>query len=74
LEELKTEEFKDKIFISIMAGIPLNVLKTHIRGERLSFVRTMPNTPLLVGKGITGVFTEDNTLYTIVEVLIIKII
>jgi pyrroline-5-carboxylate reductase len=39
-------------------------------GTAVRFVRTMPNTPLLVGKGVTGVFVQDNTAKEIVEDLL----
>jgi pyrroline-5-carboxylate reductase len=70
LEELKTEYFTDKVFVSIMAGIPLSVLRTNIHGERLFFVRTMPNTPLLVGKGVTGVYVDNDSLFALIERLL----
>lgn len=42
------------LHISVMAGIPCRAIE-RLTGSR-QVVRTMPNTPALVGKGITGVF------------------
>lgn len=47
-------ELKHVLHISVMAGIPCRALE-RFTGSR-QVVRTMPNTPALVGKGITGVF------------------
>lgn len=42
------------LHISVMAGIPCRAIE-RLTGSR-QIVRTMPNTPALVGQGITGVF------------------
>lgn len=42
--------------VSIMAGVRCRALARHTGAERL--VRTMPNTPALIGRGITGVFAN----------------
>jgi pyrroline-5-carboxylate reductase len=54
LMELQPEVSKDKLFISIAAGIPLRRLETAL-GASARVVRVMPNTPALVGKGIAVV-------------------
>ncbi len=41
-----------KLVISIMAGIPISSLHTWFGTKRV--IRTMPNTPLMVGKGATA--------------------
>jgi pyrroline-5-carboxylate reductase len=43
---------KHTLVISIAAGISLETLSTGLQTERM--IRTMPNTPAQVGKGITG--------------------
>ena len=54
---------KDKLVISIAAGVPINVLSSIIGHQKI--VRVMPNTPALVGMGATafsegeGATTED---------------
>lgn len=53
----------DTLVISIVAGIPLERLRARF-GPRV--LRTMPNTPARVGKGVTGLFgdlsPEDRSL------------
>ena len=44
-----------KLVISIAAGLPLAALSRWLGGHQ-SLVRCMPNTPALVGAGITGVY------------------
>lgn len=40
--------------LSIVAGLPLNVISSYVP-EEVALIRTMPNTPALIGAGITGV-------------------
>lgn len=46
--------------ISIAAGVRLSAMRKAL-GEGLHYVRTMPNTPALVGKGITGLYAPAET-------------
>jgi pyrroline-5-carboxylate reductase len=46
---------RGKLVISIAAGITLDALSRWLEGHR-KLVRCMPNTPALVGAGITGLF------------------
>jgi pyrroline-5-carboxylate reductase len=46
------EKFKGKILASIAVGIPISFYKSII-GEDKKVVRVMPNTPALVGEGMT---------------------
>ncbi len=48
---------KDQIVISIAAGISTAYLRERF-GD-IKIVRAMPNTPALIGKGISGVFNDD---------------
>lgn len=50
---------KGKLFISIAAGIPSARLKQMLGGD-YPLVRTMPNTPSALGKGMTGLFAESD--------------
>ncbi|XP_011644712.1 pyrroline-5-carboxylate reductase [Pogonomyrmex barbatus] len=57
LETVKSatgEKFESKLFISVLAGVPLEVLYAKIRWIVNSprIIRTMPNTPMMVGEGI----------------------
>lgn len=45
------------LVISLMAGVPLAVLQTLL-GDGAAYVRTMPNTPAAIGRGITGLFAD----------------
>lgn len=49
----------DQLVISIAAGTPLAKLN-GLFGEELAIVRCMPNTPALVGEGITGMLANAN--------------
>jgi len=48
-----------KLYISIAAGVTLAKLQSKL-GENTKIVRTMPNTPLMVGSGVTIVCPNDN--------------
>ena len=49
LKEISKELTKDKIVISICAGVTLETLENAIHGKDVPVVRVMPNTPCLVG-------------------------
>lgn len=46
----------DALHVSIMAGVRCSALARQTGAQRL--VRTMPNTPALIGQGITGLFAS----------------
>jgi pyrroline-5-carboxylate reductase len=48
---------KQALQVSVMAGIPSSAI-VHRTGAT-QVVRTMPNTPALIGQGVTGVFAGD---------------
>ncbi|MFN3236274.1 MAG: pyrroline-5-carboxylate reductase [Pseudomonadales bacterium] len=50
----------NKLFISVAAGITTENLRTWL-GEGPAIVRCMPNTPALVGNGMTGLFASAGT-------------
>jgi pyrroline-5-carboxylate reductase len=54
LTDIQPEVTKDKVFISIAAGVPLRRLESGLGGSA-RVVRVMPNTPALLGKGIAVV-------------------
>jgi pyrroline-5-carboxylate reductase len=56
----KNEGRKGPLVISIAAGIQLGKLKEWFAGSDGGVVRTMPNTPALVGEGATGLFAESD--------------
>ncbi|RYY86151.1 MAG: pyrroline-5-carboxylate reductase, partial [Comamonadaceae bacterium] len=45
------------LHLSVAAGIPSDSIARWLASERV--VRAMPNTPALVGKGVTGLFARD---------------
>lgn len=54
-EPLQSIDFTKKLVISIAAGISATRLN-EMFGHALNLVRVMPNTPSLVGKGMSGLF------------------
>lgn len=51
---------RDSLVISIAAGISLQALESWL-GSNRAIVRTMPNTPSLVGEGATALFANTQT-------------
>lgn len=47
----------DTIIVSIAAGKTLSFLESHLREAPM--VRAMPNTPAMIGRGVTGAFAND---------------
>lgn len=70
LSELKKIDLRGKTLVSIMAGIPLEVILEGVGRQEVKLVRTMPNTPLLVKLGVTGVYTTDDSAKKQVEALL----
>ena len=60
LEQLGMEK-DGNLMISIMAGIKLSTISRH-RAGYMRVVRAMPNTPALIGAGITGYYTHPATI------------
>ena len=50
---IKEVKINNKIFISIMAGVPISKIISLI-GHEAAIIRTMPNAPLSIGKGVTA--------------------
>lgn len=53
LEEIKTFLKPETVVVSIAAGIPLNSLEKALPNQKI--VRVMPNTPLMIGEGMSGI-------------------
>jgi len=51
------ETVRSKLVVSVAAGIPLAALSRWLGGHR-RIVRCMPNTPALIGAGITGLYAS----------------
>ena len=58
LSEIKTV-LRDKLLISIAAGIPVNRLKS-VLGKNARVIRVMPNNPAMVGAGVTAVYADPS--------------
>ena len=59
LNDYKTLTFKKKLIISIVAGKKINFFE-KVFGKNLAIIRTMPNLPSSVGKGVTCIFANKN--------------
>lgn len=57
---LPAADVSEAVFVSIAAGIPLRSLEQWLGSQR-AIVRTMPNTPALVGEGATALIANDIT-------------
>ncbi|MEX8059453.1 pyrroline-5-carboxylate reductase [Microbacterium sp. 16-032] len=53
LDEIAPHLRPGAIVVSLAAGVTLDTFATHL-GEGVSTLRSMPNTPSLVGQGVTG--------------------
>ncbi len=60
ITQIRDSVSNDKIIITIAPGQTLQRLKDLFKNDKLKIVRTMPNTPALVGEGITGVCPNEN--------------
>jgi pyrroline-5-carboxylate reductase len=56
IQDLVTDQ---QLIISIVAGIPTSQIAAHLTSSP-PIVRTMPNTPALIGLGITGMYARVN--------------
>lgn len=57
LSEIK--DYGDKIYITVAPGITISHIKS-VLGEKTKVIRTMPNTPALVGEGVTAVCKSED--------------
>ena len=54
---------RDKLVISIAAGVPIAIMDDVLRGgksKKFRIVRTMPNTPALVQEGVTAIASGEH--------------
>ena len=59
IDEIKEDIQKSTVLISIGAGISLEFLKENLKpGSK--FIKTMPNTPALVGEGMSAISPGEN--------------
>jgi pyrroline-5-carboxylate reductase len=57
--DLNYRDLRDTLIISIAAGITCAQLEKWL-GKKTAIIRAMPNTPALIGLGITGIFSNKN--------------
>ncbi|ART75540.1 pyrroline-5-carboxylate reductase [Sutcliffiella horikoshii] len=60
IEEIKDIVKSEAVIITIAAGITLDFLETTF-GHSIKAVRVMPNTPSLVGEGMSAICSNDET-------------
>ncbi|HZK01217.1 MAG TPA: pyrroline-5-carboxylate reductase [Tissierellaceae bacterium] len=58
LDEIKDYIKKDGVLIGIGAGISSEFLKTHLN-QTTKYLKAMPNTPAMVGQGVTAISPGD---------------
>ncbi|MBM7620927.1 pyrroline-5-carboxylate reductase [Bacillus tianshenii] len=61
IEEIKGAVKEDAVIITIAAGITLNFLEGAFQ-KRIKAVRVMPNTPSLVGEGMSAICANEQVL------------
>lgn len=71
IEEIKGDLTGEEIFVAIAPGKTLSWLAEKL-GSNVKIIRTMPNTPAMVGEGMTGMC--GNTLVTEEELLQVKVL
>ncbi len=61
LSQLSNIKWQDKLIISIAAGISIKRLTQMTSKNANSIIRVMPNTPALIGQGMSGLFASPKT-------------
>ena len=59
ITELKSDYLKEKLIITIAAGITIDYME-KLLGKHARIIRTMPNTPALVGEGMSAICANSN--------------
>ncbi|MDE9590711.1 pyrroline-5-carboxylate reductase, partial [Xenorhabdus bovienii] len=52
-------DFSQKLVLSIAAGVPVSRFYALLQAD-INIIRIMPNTPSLVGQGISGLFAPEH--------------
>lgn len=71
LEEIKEFITPEKLLVSVAAGVTTGFIKNIIKSNRV--VRVMPNTPVLVGEGMSGICGNNEEDVNLVKSLMEKI-
>ena len=69
LTEIREEIDKEAVVISMAAGIELKTMAEKLPKQK-NLIRTMPNTPALVGKGVTGLVGAQSASKDAIEAAI----
>jgi pyrroline-5-carboxylate reductase len=67
-EKMKPQLNNQQLFVSLMAGVTIDTIKEKLDTEKV--IRTMPNLPAQVGKGVTS-YTESEAVSR-VELLMVR--
>ena len=59
IAQIRTIDLQDKIIVTIAPGKTLKWLKEQF-GKEVKIIRTMPNTPAMVGEGMMGMCPNEN--------------
>lgn len=60
INEIENYVKEDAIIVSIAAGVEIIDIENWFKKDNLKVVRTMPNTPALVGEGMSAICTNKN--------------
>ena len=66
LESIQTISFEGKCIGSILAGTPIQTFESAL-GRSIGCIRIMPNTPLMIGHGMTAICANNATTDTILS-------
>ena len=66
LGKIKDLDFNDKIIISLAPGKTISYLSKNMKGAEI--VRVMPNTPALVGKGMTTIAFQNEEISIVMDI------
>ena len=70
-ESIKNHTTKNQVVISVMAGVKISTIESGIGLEKI--VRSMPNLPAMIGKGMTA-FTSSKNLSIEEEKIVVQIL
>lgn len=59
LESLSVVDIENRLFLSILAGIPMSLYERYL-GVHAQLARVMPNTPGMIGDGMTAISFKSN--------------
>lgn len=63
LAELKGTVKEGTVIVTVAAGITISYIKEWL-GRKIKVIRVMPNTPAMVGEGMTAVSFDEETVFT----------